>query len=1348
MIRPAPPPARPLSPEALALLARRAEAAAAAPPPSIARRADRSRARLTAAQQRIWLHDQLEGGAAYVRPVALRITGPLDVPALERALGAVVRRHEVLRSRLVDGADGLPELRILREDLPPLSVEGSADGADAASLRPFDLRHEPPVRVRLFREAPGRHLLLAVFHHIAFDAWSVGVYFRDLAAAYSAALHGAGAPPEPELQCGDLAEGGAGAGSDAPSATDVEYWRAAVQGVQPVLALPLDYPRRPGQPRDAERVPLLLSPDLVGRLRDLSRREGVTLFATFAAAVEILLSRYSGQDDFLLGIPVAGRSRTETHDLIGCFITTLALRADLTREPSFRELLQRVKQQSAGALAHPSVPFEHVLRLIDPTAHAASGIQVLLNFRNLPAVTPSLEGLVVEEVAMPPREALFDLDLDVTDTGSSLRGALVYPRALFERVSVGRMAAQLVMLLESAAADPAQSITSLPMLPSAERLELLHVRSRTSAPSHAATCIHHVIAERARTAPDAPAVVGRAGGMTYARLLGRAAAIAAALTELGVSRGDRVGLAVARSPDLVAAMLGVMAAGGAYVPLDPDYPDERIAFMADDAALRCVVGDRAAERRLAGVIAAPILGLDRVGADRPWTPGPAGAADPAYIIYTSGSTGTPKGVVIGHGALAAFSMATIDGFAMSAADRFLQFSTPNFDASVIEIFPTLATGGAVVLRDVAMAASAAGFLDGCVRWGVTLAVPPTAFWHELVGALADAGRTFPPSLRLMAPGGERMLPERAALWSRVAPQAELRNAYGPTETTVHATWYRVPPDFDAATGTVPIGRPNAGTRVYILDRRGALAPIGTPGELCIGGPQLAHGYLARPELTAERFTENPFAPGERVYRTGDLVRWRADGELEHLGRLDRQVKVRGFRVEIGEIESALLGTGLVSECVVEARPAPGGEQRLLAWVVPAPGAGGPDLSVEITERLRRRLPAYMLPALVPLDAIPRTPNGKLDRAALPSPTVSAPGDRERVSPRSPLEFQLVQIWERLLDVRPVGVRDDFFALGGHSLLAVRMAHALEQACGLRLPLGLLFEATTIEQLAAALIHAAAPAEAAGPLTLNPGGTRPPLIFFHGDILGAGLYCRAVAERLGPDQPVIVVAPSGRSGPPTIEAMAEAELPWIRRAGGGRFRLAGFCNGGLVAYEIARRLERDGERVELLCLIDTAARNIGLGWLDTLMRHAGSGDAEASLRERAATLRAAADLAQRWRLFGRRPAAERLRIAVRKLATLCRRAAAEANGAAPAARAPDAELQFVSRAVNAYVPQPYCGPVHLVVSSRILGGLAEARRWERSVGSLALHATPLDHQAVVTTLVPEVLRECLARLDEP
>jgi len=1357
----APSPARPLSARASELLAQRA---AVGGPSAVSRRADRSRARLSPSQQRIWLHDQLEGGAGYVRPVALRLRGTLDVAALERALGTVIRRHEALHSRLEIGTDGLPLLRIVADPTPPLGVEvleAPAGGPHRSSLhprvlaeayRPFDLANEPPIRARLFREAPDAHLLLTVFHHVAFDGWSVAVYLKELATAYAAARAGSPAGlDELAIQCGDIVE--SEAASDPAREDDIAYWRSALSGVEPVLALPFDRPRRPHQRRDAERVPLDLPAELVGRLRELSRREGVTLFMTFAAALEVLLSRYSGQDDFLIGIPVAGRTRPEMHALIGCFINTLALRCDLTGAPTFRDLLQRVRRTATGAFAHQALPFEQVVRLVDESHdRQPAGVQVLLNFRNHPGAAPALEGLAVEQVEVPSPVTLFDLELDFTDTGSAIRGVLVCPAALFDRMSAERLAGRFRGVLEAALADPACSVARLSLLTESEREELLGGQRGSSVPAPASACIHSLIAARAAASPDATAVAGPAGELTYRQLMARAQAVGVALEGTGVRRGDRVGLAVDRSPDLIAAMLGVMMAGAAYVPLDPEYPAERLAFMIGDASLGCIVTDRASHERLSDVAVVPLLRLDELPASEaaaPASAGPATADDAAYVIYTSGSTGIPKGVVIGHGALCAFARMAIDGFAITPADRFLQFSTPNFDASIVEIFPTLAAGATVVLRDAAMAESADGFLAGCVRWAVTLAVPATAFWHELVATLAAEGKHFPPSLRLMAPGGERMLPERAALWRRVAPHAELDNAYGPTETTVHVTRYRVPADFDESAGPVPIGVPVPSARAYVLDRSGDLSPLGVPGELYIGGPQLAQGYLNRPELTAERFVPDPFLPGERLYRTGDLVRWRTDGNLEYLGRLDRQVKVRGFRVEIGEIESALLDSNAVLECVVEVRTSEAGDQRLVAYVVPVNAGDVGGSLAQLGAHLGGRLPGHMIPLLVPVPTIPRTPNGKLDRAALPAPALRADGADTYVPPRSPLEFQLVQLWERLLDIRPIGVRDDFFALGGHSLLAIRMAYELERTCGHKLPLGLLFDAATIERVAAELIRASGSAADEQRQLLNAEGTRPPLIFFHGDVLGAGLYCREVARRLGPDQPVYVVGPSRPRGPATIEAMAAAELDWVRTVALGRYRLAGFCNGGLVAYEIARQLEQAGEPAELVVMIDASPRNVGLGLVGSLLEAtAGTpGDDDAVLTRRAAAMRRVADALQRGRIFWAKRRRDRLRVAGRKgLELLQSQGRCELPGGADEADGPTPELRFISRAVNAYVPRSYGGRVHLVVSNRVIGGAAEARRWERCVGSLVLHDTPVDHQAVVTVAAPDVLHECLMRLD--
>ncbi|MEO8226371.1 MAG: amino acid adenylation domain-containing protein [Gemmatimonadota bacterium] len=1357
----APAAGRPLSREATELLARRALGRKAS---ALARRADRSRARLTPAQQRIWLHDQLEGGVGYIRPVALRIRGPLDVAALECALDAIVARHEALHARVEIGADGIPLLRIVAPEPVSLDVRdvddiSSAGYVDSRILdeahRAFDLRIEPPMRVRLFRAGAATHVLLAVFHHIAFDGWSVSVYLRELAAAYAAARDGMDiALGEVAFQCGDLAEI---APDGAQVEADLAYWRAAVQGVDPMLALPLDHPRHAHEVGDAARVEFVLEGELVSTLRKLSRDEGVTTFMVLAAGFQTLLARHTGQEDFLIGTPIAGRTRPEMENLIGCFINTLALRCDLTGAPTFREVLQRVRRTATGAFAHQALPFEEVVKLLDrpPDRHVPTGVQVLFNFRNLPAATPRLAGAEVERIDIPARVTMFDLELDVTDTGTDIRGTLIYPASLIGAMSARRLAVHLRRLLESAAADPACAVGELEMMSDGERHELLNELSGTTAPVPERACIHHLIAEQAAAHPDAVAVTGPAGDMTFAALMDRAETIAAALRVSGVQRGDRVGLSVERSPDLIAAMLGAMIAGAAYVPLDPDYPDERIAFMIADSSLRCIVSDAGSSARLGAVTRTPLVRTDELTSwaqASPAAPGPALQDDAAYVIYTSGSTGTPKGAVIGHRALVAFATAVIRELDISSCDRFLQFSTPNFDASIMEIFPTLAAGGAVVLRDAAMAESADGFLAGCTDWSVTMAVPPTAFWHEVIGTLAADGKQFAPSLRLMAPGGERMLPERAALWQSVAPGATLLNAYGPTETTVHVTRYRVPDGY-AASGGVPIGRPIANTRLYVLDRSRRLLPRGAPGELYIGGPQLADGYLGRPDLTAERFIPNPFAPGERLYRTGDLVRWRNDGDLAFFGRLDRQVKVRGFRVEIGEVESALLEADGVQECMVEARESNAGEQRLVGYVVLNDASDVSETVAAVAAQLRRKLPGYMLPALIPVPRIPRTPNGKLDRAALPALQLRTDGTGDApIAPRTQLESQLIAIWERLLEVHPIGIGDDFFLMGGHSLLAMRMVHEVQRTCGCELPLSVLFEHATIEGIAAEIERAAARAPTGVRTVLNAGGRRPPLIFLHGDVLGAGLYCRDIARRLGPDQPVYPVGPPGPGGPATIEAMAAAEVVWIRAELGGACRLAGFCNGAVVAFEVARQLERAGGRVEFVFMIDAPARNVGLEWLDSLLRVLFTPpDADASLSRRAAVLRRVADTVQRVRMFWSKHWTDKLRAGVRRSWYVLRtgRSIAPDEWAAERSQAPPPrELGFVGRAVNAYVPGSYGGDLHVVVSTSMDGGVRELRRWEQRARNVKAYDAGVSHEAVITDVVPDLLQRCLRTLDQP
>lgn len=1342
---------------------------------SIPMRADPATAPLSFVQQRIWLYEQLEPeSTAYHSPVALRIEGPLDADALERALGGIVRRHEILRTTFAAGPDGIPAQTInveprfefIRED-----VAGGSDGWLQAERRmaeegrrPFDLGRELPMRAHLFRVEPDLHLFLVVFHHIACDGWSVGLFLGELDDAYRSAVAGSGLNPEPlPVQYGDYAVWQRERMQGAVLARELAHWTAAIGDAATVLALPTDRSRSVDQSPAAGRVSRVLDPTLTAALRDVGRAEGATLFMTLAAGLQVLLARYADQEDFLIGMPEAGRERREIEQCLGCFINTLALRCDLSGSPTFRELVRRVGKGVAEGLAHQALPFEQLVDAVQPARdrQAAPLVQVLFNFRNLPPAAPALGELNVSRLDYRGDATMVDLDFEITEIEGGLHCTAVYAESLFDRDTIARMLGHFERLLRAAVADPDGAALTLPLLSADERDRLLNALGGATGPVPSC-CIHQMIAERAALAPGAPAILGAGGQLTYAELLARAQSVATTLRREGVHRGDRVGLSVARSPDLIAGMLGIMAAGAAYVPLDPEYPDDRLAFIIADASLACVLVDDVSHARLAHGTGARLVSLaacppvmpGKAGCDGPATPD-----DAAYVIYTSGSTGRPKGVVIGHRALAAFSATTVDGFELTEHDRVLQFSTPNFDASVVEIFPVLLAGAAVVLRNAEMAESVDAFMSRCEEWGVTIAIPPTAFWHEMVGTLADEGRTIPPSIRLMAVGGERMLPERATLWRKVAPHAALVNGYGPTETTVVVTRHHMPAGHGDTVRAVPIGRPLPGARVFVLDSHRNLVPLGVPGELYIGGVQLAEGYLGRPDLTAERFVPSPFTPGERLYRSGDIVRWRPDGELEYIGRLDRQVKVRGFRVEIGEVESALLESSMVAECAVEAVSGPGGHQRLIAYVV-VRGTDQEGGLAAVGEHLRRRLPAFMVPApIIPVPLIPRTANGKADRAALPPPDLQGRG-AERVRPLTRSHHVLVEIWERLLSVWPVGIEDDFFALGGNSLLAMQMVTEVRRVFGRSLQLNALFESPTIAGIAAHLPITPQHQSEARVVALNRNGARPPLIFFHPDVVGSGLYCREIVRQVGPEQPVYLVGPTLPGGPATIEAAAAADVAWIRETVPGPYRIGGYCAAGTAAYETARLLREQGETVQLLVLVESKGTNgIIHRWrrliplLAWLRRRAGHDDLSAQLH----AVRALAARCWQYREWRRQPVARRLGVVIR-MARRWRHRRALAEPSVPTAQTPvraaplfdaaDVEaLAFSTRAARAFVPRRYAGRVRLVLSSSADGAGGDLRQgWGDVAASLDIELVSASHLDVLDADAPRLIRRYLEELD--
>jgi amino acid adenylation domain-containing protein len=1110
---------------------------------------------LSFGQQRLWFLDQLEpGGVAYNMPAAVRLRGSLDAAALSWSLGEVVRRHEVLRTIFrLDGEEPaqvpLPAapLQLPRVDLaglPPGRREAAARRLLAAAAgRPFDLANGPLLRSLLLRLDPLEHLLLVVVHHIASDAWSMGLLVRELSALYAARRRGAPSPlPELPLQYADYAAWQRGWLRGAALAAQLAYWRRALAGAPPLLDLPTDRPRPPRQSFRGGRLAHRFAPALGEAVRALGRTQGATAFMIHVAAFQALLGRYSGQQVVVVGTPIANRRHAELEGLIGFFVNTLALAGGLAGEPRFTAHLARVRETALGAYAHQDLPFEKLVEELDPRRSLAYAplFQVLLSARDLPAAAAeSLPGLELTALGTELGAAKFDLTLDVGASGIAGETAaeLEYNTDLFDRSTAARLLRHFETLLAGALADPAARVGELPLLSPPERAQLLREWNDTARQAGAATpCLHELLEAAADRAPAARALAWRGEETTRGELDRRANQVAHHLRALGVRPETRVGICMERSPAMVTAMLAVLKAGGAYLPLDPAYPRERLELMLEDSGALLVL----TEERLADRLGArtPIVCVDRDAAtlDRQPDHRPAPAAVPgnlAYVIYTSGSTGRPKGVAIAHRSAAVLVEWARGAFVPGELAAVLASTSICFDLSVFELFVPLACGGSVVLAENALE------LPRLEAAGVTLV-------NTVPSAAAELVRTtgLPPSVRTVCLAGEplpRVLVE--ALYATAAARGgrleRVLNLYGPSEDTTYSTWAVLPalrplpalpalpplPPLQASAAPAPgIGRPVLGTQAYVLDRRGQplqSLPIGIPGELCLGGQGLARGYLGRPELTAERFVPDPFTdePGGRLYRTGDLVRHRPDGDLLFLGRLDHQVKLRGFRIELGEIEAVLAAHPRIAEVAVVSTKAAGAalhEQeagagspagaaagpRLVAYVVgrpartssgtsgisaasepaeaarPAALAGAPPAADELRAYLAAKLPSFMVPwAFVPLPALPRNANGKLDRGALPDPGRQAWGAAPDVEePRSEAERTVAAIWQEVLGLDRVSVHDNFFDSGGHSLLAVRAYHRYRAAFGRDFPLIALFENPTIEALARFLGRSAADGE--------------------------------------------------------------------------------------------------------------------------------------------------------------------------------------------------------------------------------------------------------------------------------
>ncbi|MGW2774540.1 amino acid adenylation domain-containing protein [Streptomyces olivaceoviridis] len=1165
---------------------------------------------LSYAQERLWFLDRMGAGAGYNIPLAVRLSGPLDTGALGAAVADVVARHETLRTLFVAADAGAaplvlaPEEADVRLEVVPVPDEDALAGALAAeAAEPFDLAARIPVRSRLFALGDGTHVLVLTLHHIAADGWSFGPLARDLTTAYAARRAGRAPnwPPLP-VRYADHARWqrallGAKDDPDSLLSAELAHWTAALAGMPQELELPADFPRPARSSQRGAAVTRTLPADAHARLAELARDAGASLFMAVQAGLAAVLTRLGAGTDIPLGSPVAGRTDEAVRDLVGCFVNTLVLRTDTSGDPSFAALLERVRETDLTAYAHAELPFEHLVDELKPQRSLARHplVQVVLSVTPGDDPLPALPELTATVEPVPSRTAKFDLAFEVTERRGADGGPagldirLEYSTDLFTGATADRLAGALAVLLADAARTPGAPIGALALLTPDERRASLAAGHGPSRPRPEAT-LPALFEAHAAAAPDRAALAVPGGAeVSYGRLNADANRLARLLLGHGAGPGAVVALVLPRSPLTVTALLAVLKTGAAYLPVDPDYPAERIAYMLGDAAPAAVLTVRESAGRVPDGTARVVLddpatadlvaglsGADVTDAERTR---PLSARDTAYVIYTSGSTGRPKGVAVPHAGAAHLVAHHREELGTGPDTRVLQFASFSFDATVWELAASLFSGGTLVPATAESRLSApllAGLLS---EERITHALlPPT-----VVGRFPDPA-ALPADLCLMV-GGEACPP---AVVERTAARVTLRNAYGPTEITVAATLSApLAPDG----GRPPIGRPLPNVRVYVLDTALAPVPDGITGELYIAGAGLAQGYRGRPATTAERFVADPYGPpGTRMYRTGDLVRRRADGELDYVGRADQQIKLRGFRIEPGEIEAALTRHPVIAQAAVVLTPADGGG-RLTGYVVPVAGVAAVDVPV-LSAYLAESLPAHMVPtALVSLPALPLTANGKLDVRALPAPGAPAPAATGR-APRTPAERALAEVFCEVLGLDEVGADGDFFALGGDSLRSVEVVGRAAKA-GLTLALSDVFAHRTVAALAAVAIPAGAREAVAVPLLeIRPQGTAAPLFCVHGGV-GFGLPFAELAARLDPDRPVyalqsdgVAAQPGAWDRPADVRELAATYVERVRRVRPhGPYHLLGWSFGGLVAHEMAVLLQAAGERVAFLAALD-------------------------------------------------------------------------------------------------------------------------------------------------------------------
>ncbi len=1151
-------------------------------------------------QEALWFeHRRAPASPAYNLTVALRLRGHLDVDALRRSLQTLVDRHDALRARVAPH-DAMPALVVTpRAELPfarePLVGALEARIAEVAA-RPFDLSVAPLLRATLLEADRREHILVLVGHHIAIDLWSFGVLLRELGEIYTAACAGLAFPLTAAPRLADYLRAYRERVEGPLGETQLTYWMDHLASAPPTLDLPTDRPRPARRTGRAGQVRFRLGRALTGRLKHLARQEGATPFATLLAAFQVLLFRYSGQKDLVVAAPAAGRLRADFPNLVGYLVNPLPLRARLAPHLSFRDYLATVRSGVLGALAHQDYPFSRLVERVRPERDSSRTpfYQVTLAYQEIEGTWPGPTGalaigasgvswrlgdLTVESVPVPATGARTDLALEMADHEGALLGSLRYDADLFDRATARRLITHLRALLDAVTANPDARLCDLALVGPAERARLLAWSRGPEVDLGPAGWVHDEVARRAAETPEAVAVQAEDGAWSYAELDGRANRLAHHLRARGVGRDVLVGVCMERSIELVVALLAVLKSGGAYVPLDPEYPPDRLRHTAEDAGARVLLtlarhGSLFAESRLEGV---EVLRVDAdwsVAAAHPPTAPVVEIAgnDLAFVPYTSGSTGLPKGAMNTHAGLRNLILWGRTAYGLKPDDRILQATPLAFDAATREIFWALATGARLVLARPGGHRDPAYLAAIIQRERITCAYSVPSMLRLLVEELEA-----PSPLRLVVSGGEELTADlQARFFERlILSGTALYQSYGPAETSIGVSVWRCRPGDRGP--KVPLGRPIANAELYVLDEAMEPAPIGVVGELYVGGVPVGRGYWRRPDLTAERYVASPFAPGASLYRTGDLARWRADGTLEFRGRIDQQIKLRGNRIELGEVEATLGHHPAVREAAVVVD-----DGRLAAFLTPANGTA-PD-PASLRAHARRWLPEVMVPGTYTLlPELPRTPSGKIDRRALvvPPPATAARSDRWEPADRG--ERLVAEAWTALLGTEPSAADESFFDAGGHSLLALRLLARIEQRGGGRLSVADLMRAPTAEGIARAL-RAESPGEEAALLPVRVGGDLTPLFVAtagYGDLIAL----RELSTHLAAARPLhLLLPPRAVRSVPYLGAWYARAIRSVQAE--GPYAVAGISLGGLAAYEAARALAADGATVAFVGLLDT------------------------------------------------------------------------------------------------------------------------------------------------------------------